>query len=544
MHFPLRFPAGGFRLLRFALLFATGLSVAVPPAAAKGPERAEVLAAMRRATQFMVEKASHQGGYVWSYLPDFSRRWGELEACESMIWIQPPGTGTMGHLFLDAYHATGDEYYYRAAELVAGALIRAQHPSGGWNYVADFAGEESLKKWYATVGRNAWRLEEFQHYYGNATFDDGGTAECAKFLLRIFIEKRDPRYRPALNRAIAFVLDSQYPVGGWPQRFPRVEEHGLHGRPDYTAYITLNDDVVAENLDFLIKCHQALDDRSLLEPIRRGMDCFIATQQKPPQAGWALQYTLDLKPAGARTYEPAGLATHGTASCIELLMKFYRLTGDKKYLEPIPAALAWLDSVRFPKELVREGRAHPTFVEVGTNKPIFLHRRGSNVVNGEYYTDGDPSNTIKHYGSSRQIDVAGLREQYEKLKQMPLVEVTKGSPLLESVPLPRYFTLGQADWAWFFEASHDNESRLADRAERVLKNLNAEGWWPVPLRFTSHPYKCDGAKEIAPGDFRSTNVGDETDTSPFQDPKPATGISTGAFVRNMAALIEYLVGEK
>ena len=62
-----------------------------------------------------------------------------------MIWIQPPGTATMGHLFLDAYHATGDEYYYRAAEAVAGALIRAQHPSGGWNYLADFAGEPSLR---------------------------------------------------------------------------------------------------------------------------------------------------------------------------------------------------------------------------------------------------------------------------------------------------------------------------------------------------------------------------------------------------------------
>ncbi len=54
----------------------------------------------------------------------------------------------MGHLFLDAYHATGDDYYYRAAEQVASALMRAQHPSGGWNYIADFAGEASLKDWY------------------------------------------------------------------------------------------------------------------------------------------------------------------------------------------------------------------------------------------------------------------------------------------------------------------------------------------------------------------------------------------------------------
>ena len=40
----------------------------------------------------------------------------------------------------------GDEYYYQAAEKAARALMRAQHPSGGWNYVVDFAGEQSLQR--------------------------------------------------------------------------------------------------------------------------------------------------------------------------------------------------------------------------------------------------------------------------------------------------------------------------------------------------------------------------------------------------------------
>ena len=110
------------------------------------PDRAAILATMKRATTFMVDKVAHKGGYVWSYLPDMSRRWGEMEATPTMIWIQPPGTPSMGHLYLDAYHATGDEYYYRAAEQVAGAARLAQHPSGGWNYIADFAGEASLRE--------------------------------------------------------------------------------------------------------------------------------------------------------------------------------------------------------------------------------------------------------------------------------------------------------------------------------------------------------------------------------------------------------------
>ena len=70
----------------------------------------------------------------------------------------------------------------------------------------DFAGENSLKDWYATIGKQAWRMEEFQHYYGNATFDDGGTMAAAKFLLRMYVEKYDPTYLPALEKCIDFVL--------------------------------------------------------------------------------------------------------------------------------------------------------------------------------------------------------------------------------------------------------------------------------------------------------------------------------------------------
>src|SRR5262245_41598843 len=139
-------------------------------------------ATMKRATTFMVEKASYRGGYGWSYLPDFSRRWGEMEAYETMIWVQPPGTATVGQLFLDAYAATGDDYYYDAAARAGEALALGQHASGGWNYMIDFAGEASLRRWYQTIGKNGWRLEEFQHFYDNATFDDGGTAESTRFL--------------------------------------------------------------------------------------------------------------------------------------------------------------------------------------------------------------------------------------------------------------------------------------------------------------------------------------------------------------------------
>jgi PelA/Pel-15E family pectate lyase len=482
-----------------------------------------MLAAMKRATVFMVDQVAHKGGYVWAYLPDLSRRWGEMEARRTMIWIQPTGTPSMGHLFLDAYHATGDEYYYSAAEQVASALTAAQHPSGGWNYIHDFAGEQSLREWYDTIGKNAWRLEEFQKYYGNATFDDAGTAESAKFFLRLFVEKKDPRYKATLDKAIAFVLDSQYPIGLWPQRFPPVAGAGLHGLPDYTRYGTFNDDVAAENMDFLLLCYQALGDERLLDPIVRGMNAFIATQLGPPQPGWGLQHTLDLKPAGARTYEPNALVTHITANNLQLLIRFYRLTGETKFLARIPEAIEWLEKLALPAGVAPPGRTHATFIELGTNEPLYVHREGSNVFNGRYFVNKDPKGTIAHYSAFRAIDIAGLRKAYEAAKSTPPEEAARTSPLKQrpgTVPLPKYHTVAGS----------------AGDPARVAASLNAEGYWLAPLGNNSHPYKRDGTKAPQPGDYSQTHVGDETDTSPFPDPR-LMGISIDAYIRNMGVLI-------
>ncbi|WP_206376852.1 pectate lyase [Sphingomonas sp. G-3-2-10] len=519
------------RLLRW-LLAILALATLSAPAAAQ--DRAKILDTMKRATRFMVEKASTNGGYVWAYTEDFSRRWGEMEAYPTMIWVQPPGTPTMGHLFLDAYHATGDDYYYEAAEKAAAALIAIQQDNGGWHYFGDFGGAASTKQWYATIGRNAWRLEEFQHDWGNATFDDAGTSEAMQFLLRVYVERHDPKYLPALKKALSFVLDSQYPIGGWPQRWPLRHDFSHHGKPDYTSLITFNDDVAGENIKFLIYCYQVLGgDERVYDAIIRAMNVYLVTQQAAPQAGWGLQYTLDLKPVGARTYEPDALVTHTTAANVRSLMDFYRLTGDAKFLARIPEALDWLESVRLPADQVKGGRAYPTFIEIGTNRPLYVHRRGSNVVNGEYYADYDPAGTITHYSAWRAINVPALRAEYEKLKATPPAEVAKGSPLRpgNAGALPRYFLIDSV------ETSDLNTADGKRSPAALIGSLNKAGYWPTELRATSNPYAGDGSKTPAPGDFGGTRVGDATDTSPFITDKPVIGISTGTYIDNMKVLI-------
>ncbi len=522
-------------------------SIPEPANAVAVPLQDQVRNVMKRASRFMTGTVSYQGGYLWYYLPDFSRRWGEMEATATMAWVQPPGTASMGHLYLDAFHATGDGFYYRAAEQVAGALIRGQHPSGGWNYMFDLAGEASLKHWYDTIGRNGWRLEEFHHYYGNATFDDGGTFEASVFLLRLYLEKHDDRYLQPLLRAVAFVLDSQYDIGGWPQRYPPAGDYTPHGHDDYSRYITFNDDVASKNIRFLLMCHQTLDDpalhRRLREAIERGMQAFVKLQLPPPQPGWALQYSADLKPAAARSYEPASVSVSATADNIGLLLDFYEMTGDGRYIARLGEALDWLDSVRLPDALIHDGRTHPRMVELGSNRPLFVHRRGSNAVNGEYYTDYNPAFLVPHYPSAGRVDTATLRRRYNALKALPADQLPTRPWLnqLEHQPLSRYFVDG-AHLARIPGTDNEPLTTLVTASEvrQRLAGLNEQGYWPSDFRYYTNPYRGPGAPIPAEGDYRTSWVGDATDTSPWFPEQPTRGIAIRTFLGNMARLMAFL----
>jgi hypothetical protein len=105
--------------------------------------------------------------------------------------------------------------------------------------------------------------------------------------------------------------------------------------------------------------------------------------------------------------------------------------------------------------------------------------------------------------------------------------------------LPRYFTMQN------IEVSDLNSNVGAGQVRRpapehvaeLLAGLNAEGYWPTPLTATSNPYVGPGPETPTPGEFGGTHVGDRYDTSPYNTDTPVTGISTGAFIQNMRALM-------
>ena len=499
----------------------------------------EVKQVMMRATRYMVEEVSTNGGYLWYYLPDFSRQWGEMEAYKTMIWLQHPGTISMGHLFMEAYHAIGDEYYYAAAKQAASTVIWGQGYEGGWNYMVDFAGDRSLKQWYNTIGKNGWRLEEFQHYYGNSTFDDDVTSDAARFLLRIYIEKLDASFKPALEKAIAFILESQYPLGGWPQRYPLKYDFIKGGRPDYTSFYTFNDDVIWENINFLIQCYLTLGEERLLDPIIRGMNFYLISQHE--SGGWGQQYDMDLNPVGARSYEPEALLPGTTYENAMLLLKFYRMTGNRKFLNQVPAAIKWLERSGLPEESTQQGKyTHPTFVEVGTDRPIYVHRKGSNVKYGSYYHDYNEDRLLSHYGGMGHIRIEELKQEYDILNSMSPEEVTAGSPLkigeFTKNVLPHEF----------YNLNRNSFDRIPDLSsvKEIINSLDREDRWLTTHGMTSNPYIGDGQNQVLTHEFSSLHVGDETDTSPFQDTTDQLYLYTGQYLLNMELLINYIKSEK
>jgi len=490
----------------------------------------EARSALLAATRFMVEKASVNGGYVAHYLPDFSRRWGELEAFKTQVWVQEPGTYSMGNIFLDAYQVTGEEYYYQAAEKVAAALIWGQLPEGGWNYMIDFAGDRSLKQWYNTIGKNAWGFEEYYFYYGNSTFDDSNTSGPASFLLRLYLQKMDSKYKPALDKAIQFVIESQYLLGGWPQRFPLKNNHPKNGKEDYTSYYTFNDEVISGNIDFLIQCYVSLGEERFLDPIRRGMNFYLITQQGGPQGGWGQQYNMDLQVAHARSYEPPALMPGFTYSHVLLLMKYYQLTGDRKFLARIPDAIQWLESCRLPAEKSLGGtRTHATFIELGTNKGLYAHRKGTGVKDGKYWWDYDDNNLLAHYGGKTNINIQHLKDEYQRVNSLSVEEASKNSPL--KAGMIKDGTLPQTQLPMVSAGGPVPDDNMVSG---IIKALDQDRWLVKHIQI-SRPYSVlpDGSE------INTAKLSDENGKG-IVDPSEQQYISTREYEKNMSLLIRYL----
>ncbi len=77
-----------------ALLAAVCLLAASASAADSLPDRAA--GALKRAVEFYHGKVAVHGGYVYRYSEDLAKREGEGKVENEKVWVQPPGTPSVG----------------------------------------------------------------------------------------------------------------------------------------------------------------------------------------------------------------------------------------------------------------------------------------------------------------------------------------------------------------------------------------------------------------------------------------------------------------
>ena len=100
--------------------------------------RGNATATMKKAASYYHKNVASHGGYVYFYSLDLKQRWGEGMATRNQIWVQPPGTPTVGLAYLKAYSVTGDAFYLDAATDAAMSVAYGQLKSGGWTNLVDF----------------------------------------------------------------------------------------------------------------------------------------------------------------------------------------------------------------------------------------------------------------------------------------------------------------------------------------------------------------------------------------------------------------------
>lgn len=399
-----------FRLACFVL--TTFASMFLGPIAASRsaePSPADIKAAMKKASTWYRSNVAVHGGYVYFTSEDLTKRWGEGVAAPHQIWVQPPGTPTVGMAWLAAWRATGDDWYLDAARETAAALLYGQLQSGGWTNSISFEPNGKLTAAYRN-GRGKGR--------NYSTLDDGITQSALRFLMRVdeATKFQDKAIHESVEIGLTALLAAQYANGGFPQvwsgpvprqpvvkaQYPEYDWHTENRVKEYWICYTLNDNVVGQVADTLAEAHAVYKDAKYLKALSRLGEFLILAQMPAPQPGWAQQYDFEMRPVWARKFEPPALSGRETEDAIAALLTVHRLTGDARMLEPIPRALDWLR-----QSTLKDGQL-ARYYELKSNKPLYM--------TAGYELTYDDSDVPQHYGWKSKPRVEHLAAAYEQAK--------------------------------------------------------------------------------------------------------------------------------
>lgn len=280
------------------------------------------------------------------------------------------------------------DMWYTTAEArrAADITVSFQTPAGGWNKNTSFTDH---------LRRPGERSGYENGYIG--TFDNDATITPLSFLAKVIAatDATNPDastpYRAAFTRGLNYLLQAQFPNGGWPQVYP------LEG--SYHDAITYNDGAMVNILTLLralaagqkeFAFVSAADRARAAAAVTRGLHCILATQiiVQGRLTVWCQQHdSLTLAPTSARNYEMPSQSSGESAGLALFLMELPNPSPE--VVTAVHAAAAWfqktvLQDVIFKPAPDDSGRRlvaapgatpmWPRYAEIGSDRPLFGDR--------------------------------------------------------------------------------------------------------------------------------------------------------------------------
>ena len=429
------------RSFQLALFFLL-LALQIPSTVCVGQTPSKIVsieARLKEAVKSFRKTVARNEGYVYHHSLDTSNRWGEGLASATQIWVQPPGTPSVGEAYLRAYSATGDQFYLDIANETASALIYGQLKSGGWTNAIDFEPNSKLSADYLNgKGRG-------KNY---SSLDDDQTTATIRFLIRA--DQANKFENNAIKQSVEFALDSllkaQFDNGAFPQvwnapicssrkhsgnnqtqnfkaNFPKYDWRTEGRIKNYWDLYTLNDNVTGNVALTLKLASEVYKSERYNKALKKLGEFLILAQMPEPQPGWAQQYNYEMQPVWARKFEPPAVSGDETQETIETLMVIATATRERRYLQPIPTALQWLQRSKLSDgQLAR-------YYELKTNRPLYMNRKGK-----EYSLTYSDKILPDHYEWKTKSHVTRLRKLHNELVTNEKFELKKKSvPKIESI---------------------------------------------------------------------------------------------------------------
>lgn len=231
------------------------------------------------------------------------------------------------------------------------------------------------------------------------TIDNQATTVPLAYLARVIAAGGGtPAQRAAwttsFNRGLDWLLQAQYPNGGWPQFYPL--------RSGYYDHVTFNDDAMVRTLNLLREIQSgrapyAFVDAgrraSAAEATRRGLDVILKTQIRKDGVltVWCAQHDENtLEPAWARRFEPPSYSGGESVGITRYLMSLP--DPSPEVVAAVEGAVAWFRAAAIPgirvetftdaeghrdRRVVQDAAAGPLwarFYSLDTGRPIFMGR--------------------------------------------------------------------------------------------------------------------------------------------------------------------------